>query len=258
LALGDVGKFDGRWFVGRSSLAEKKVPFEVLPDASSDPLNCFLSADAVHPKLKLAGKAELFAPTIPIGDAGVVLEFTRSGAVAYYAHDTRWDRIADIDALEPKLKALHDNHAWNLNEIVVTHVMTASRCTIVVASEAGANIELKVSAGFKVEPLSDADLSAGFEFVNGHGIAVKIIAENVTPLYRAMRLQRFGGHLVSPRAPGGHFGALAGEGFQPGVDGGSTDQIDLDELGDNVAVSEEREEDEKEGPNDLQWTEVTW
>jgi hypothetical protein len=257
LTLGDVGEFDGRAFVGRSNLATKGVPFEVLCDPAPDIVDQYSTAEAVHRKIKVGGKAELFAPTIPLREAGVVLEFSRGGAVWYVARDSRYDRIADIDALEPLIKGLHDRQQWNLDWVVVTHVMTAARCTIVVATEAGANIELKLVAGFNIGPLGDADLSTGFEYVNGRDLATYLIAEKATPLYRAMRLTRFRHHLVQ-RAPGRHFA----------VEPDNADRTEWEEWYDGFVapVDEEDEEDdeddedeeEEEGPTELQLTEVTW
>jgi hypothetical protein len=191
IALGTVGVIEEGLFRPITDLQKLAIPFEVIVDSDADAID-FASKNGVSISFKAAGEANGRFQAIAKADAGVLIEFSREGAVVLQLRDVSLNRIADIPALRQALRksiAVGDeSKQWKRNWVVITEVARAGRATIVISSSGKSKLELKASGS--TAPASLVDASAGLSVATESEISTKVIAASgLTPLYRGLRIQ---------------------------------------------------------------------
>ena len=192
VALGNVGVLEDGIFRPVTDLAHLGIPFEMKVDTDRDAID-FSSKKGVSISFKAGGETNKKFRAITTAEAGVLIEFSREGAVAMQLRDVSFNRIEDQHALaHALLKSLavaDESKQWQRNWIVITEVARASRATIVISGSGNSRLELKASGS--AAPVSLADVSAVLSVATESEISTKVIAESgLTPLYRGLRVKR--------------------------------------------------------------------
>jgi hypothetical protein len=190
--LGAVGIIEEGIFRPITDLKTLDIPFEVKVDPDQDAID-FASKNGVSISFKAAGEVNGKFEAIAKADAGVLIEFSREGAVVLQLRDVLLNRIADQSALSRALlrsMAVGDEaKQWQRNWAVVTEVARAGRATIVISSSGQSRLELKASGS--TAPANLVDASSNLSVATESEISTKVIAESgLTPLYRGLRVSR--------------------------------------------------------------------
>lgn len=190
--LGTVGVIEEGIFRPITALQKLDIPFDVIVDSDVDAID-FASKNGVSISFKAAGEASKKFEAIAKADAGVLIEFSREGAVVLQLRDVLLNRIADQRALSNALLrsiAVGDqSKQWQRDWIVVTEVARAGRATIVISNSGKSKLELKASGS--TAPASLVDASTALSVATESEISTKVIAESgLTPLYRGLRVRR--------------------------------------------------------------------
>ncbi|MCO6004174.1 hypothetical protein NE236_04205 [Actinoallomurus purpureus] len=188
LALGDVGVLREHRFDRMTSLAELGVDFTTL-DRGGRAEYSYSSTG----KVDISLDGEMSVPLLPGGEPPLMLTVTFSGAHATYfrAAQCRSEAISDLPSLEKALIGLRQAGAWRLEYVVVTELVRTGPAVILVADQAGARANLRVTA----ESLPVPAPVGGAAALNGSvtsGLAASVIAAegDVTPLFRVAKLRR--------------------------------------------------------------------
>jgi hypothetical protein len=189
--LGAVGVIEEGIFRPITDLKALDIPFAEKVDSDRDAIDC-ASKNGVSISFKAAGETNGKFEAIAKADAGVLIEFSREGAVVLQLRDVSLNRIADQSALSRALlrsMAVGDEtKQWQRNWVVITEVARAGRATIVISSSGNSRLELKASGS--TAPASLVDASAALSVATESEISTKVIAESgLTPLYRGFRVR---------------------------------------------------------------------
>jgi hypothetical protein len=190
--LGAVGVIEEGIFRSITDLQTLDIPFEVKIDSDQDTID-FASKNGVSISFKAAGETNGKFQAIAKADAGVLIEFSREGAVVLQLRDVSLNRIANQSALSHallKAMAVGDElKQWQRDWVVITEVARAGRATIVISSSGKSRLELKASGSTASASLVDA--STALSVATESEINTKVIAESgLTPLYRGLRVRR--------------------------------------------------------------------
>lgn len=190
--LGTVGVIEEGIFRPITDLKKLDIPFEVKVDSDRDSID-FASRNGVSISFKAAGEANGKFKAIAKADAGVLIEFSREGAVVLQLGDVSFNRIADQLALRRALLrsiAIGDeSKQWQRDWVVITEVARAGRATILISGSGKSRLEFKASG--LTAPASLVAASTAFSVATESDISTKIIAESgLTPLYRGLRVGR--------------------------------------------------------------------
>ena len=192
VALGDVGVIEDGIFRPVTTLRRLGIPFEIKVDTERDAIN-FASKKGVSMSFKAGGEVNGKFKAITTVEAGVLIEFSREGAVAMQLRDVSFNRIKHqhvlAHALLRSLAVADESKQWQRNWVVIAEVARAKRATIVISGSGNSRLELKASGS--AAPVSLADVSAALSVATETEISMKVIAESgLTPLYRGLRVKR--------------------------------------------------------------------
>jgi hypothetical protein len=191
IELGAVGVIEEGIFRPITELKNLDIPFAVKADSDQDAID-FASKNGVSVSFKAAGEANGKFQAVAKADAGVLIEFSREGAVVLQLRNVSLNRVADQSALSRELlrsMAVGDvSKQWQRDWVVITEVARAGRATIVISSSGHSKLELKASGS--AAPVSLVDASAALSVAAESEISTKVIAEaGLTPLYRGLRVR---------------------------------------------------------------------
>ena len=190
--LGNIGVIEDGIFRPITDLAQLGIHFDVIVDTNQDAID-YSSTNGVSMSFKAGGETNGKFKAITRAEAGVLIEFSRKGAVVLQLRDVSFNRIADQHALSKAMLSsiaiANESNQWQRNWVVITEVARASRATIVVSGSGKSRLELKASGS--TVPASLADVSAALSVAMESEISIKVIAkEGLTPLYRGLRVKR--------------------------------------------------------------------
>lgn len=215
VSLGDVGRLNGYQYVPVTTLKDLGFSFDVEKGTVNADID-YYSKGAVSSEVKLAGRTPPPGSPLVHGKVGVTLSFKRAGAIVFAASGCRSNRIRDNKSLgDIILQRFHDG-LWERDLVVVTEVVSASTATILVASSAGAQVDLVAEGKVTTPSVSLADASARFYTASSRAIGFNVIGgKNLTPLFRAGGIKRtflrrasFRGAALSAAAEKAVFGEL--------------------------------------------------
>ncbi|MEA2372635.1 MAG: hypothetical protein QOH12_3029 [Solirubrobacteraceae bacterium] len=188
--LGDVGVMQGREFERNSTLADLDVAFMPAADDISSTFG-FVSDGAVEVIASAKAEAGVFGGTGTATGISAQMSFTRANAVFFRVEGAVVHRIDDLDAVKEAVLALDSRGKWRREWLVVTQVVVAQRCLVMVSGSEGARAEVAVRVG--VLPSAAEIASGGAQVAGGirQGMAFDddIVGE-CTPLYQAFRVAR--------------------------------------------------------------------
>ena len=192
VALGNIGVIEDGVFRSITDLEHLGIRFDRKVDPDRDAID-YASRNGVSMSFKAGGEVNGKFKAITTADAGVLIEFSREGAVVLQLRNVSFNRIADQHALaHAMLKSIaiaDESKQWQRNWVVITEVARAGYATIVISGSGNSRLELKASGS--ATPASLADVSAALSVATESEISIKVIAKSgLTPLYRGLRVKR--------------------------------------------------------------------
>ena len=125
VALGNIGVIEDGIFRPITDLTQIGIRFDVKVDPARDAID-YTSKNGVSMSFKAGSEVNGKFKAIATADAGVLIEFSREGAVALQLRDVSFNRIADQHALgQMLLKSLataDESKQWQRNWTVITEV----------------------------------------------------------------------------------------------------------------------------------------
>lgn len=190
LQLGDVGVVRDGVYRRLRNLKDFGIPFDVRPDTTAERLK-HVSTHSVEFAFKAAGKPAIPGSFLSDANAGVTIEFKRSGGVAFEALGCTTPSISDQLGLGRELIKRYRAGKWNKDYVVVTELVHADSCTVLVSESRGGKISIEASAAVSAGSFSIADASAGLGITFSRSMNTEIIAAGgLTPLMRVRRVRR--------------------------------------------------------------------
>jgi hypothetical protein len=185
--IGDIGIQDENGFKRMGTLQELKVPFQVRRGEAKVDFT-YTSESGVILKTKLAGEPAL-GTMLPLGEAGVSLQFSKEGAYLFQAVGCTIDEIEDKIALGRSVLKLYREHDWQEDWTVVDTVVSADSATIVVSNSANSALDLTAKGPVSLNSLANVD--AGLSVCSQSGDVIRVIAERgLAPLFKLSRVKR--------------------------------------------------------------------
>lgn len=190
--LGTVGVIEDGQFRAITDLKRLGISFEEIIDSDHDTID-FTSKGGVSIAFKAAGEVNPRFQAVAEANAGVLVEFSRVGAVLLQMRDVSLNRIADQSQLRrDMLQAIavgDQSKQWRKEWVVITEVARAGIATIVISNSGRSRLELRASGSAASTSL--ADVSANFSVATESELSFRVIAsEGLTPLYRGLRVKR--------------------------------------------------------------------
>jgi hypothetical protein len=187
LKLGDVGTQQGAMFKRMTSLKEMGIDFKLR--AGDQPLDfTYTSQSGVAVHTKAAGELAV-GTTLPVGQAGVLIEFSQEGAFLFQAIHCQVDEIENKVALGHTVIQLYQERTWEPNWSVVDTVVKANSATIVVSNSHSAALELTAKTATLISDLANLDVGLGVNAQRGDVIQF-LAQKGLMPLYRLSRLKQ--------------------------------------------------------------------
>ena len=191
ICLGTVGLIEDGIFRPITSLENLKIPFEEIIDIERDSID-YNSKTGVSITFKAAGELNPKFEAINEASAGVLIEFSRSGAIVLQLRGVANHRISDQSTLYKELMRsiiIGDKDQWQRKWVVITEVIRAESATIMISNSMNSKLELKASG--TIAPTSLVDASANLSIVKENQVSTKIISKSgLTPLYRGVRVKK--------------------------------------------------------------------
>lgn len=186
LGLGDIGSIENGDFVPIDDLGSKGIELEPVSAAQRDDL-FYDSNGQAKVELKLTGALAQGFSALTTADAGARITFSNGASVFVLLRGLRETRVRNVPALVEEVIREAWKGWWQKDFAVITHLVTASSGTILLASQREAAVELRASAGVGNGGLNIADLAAGVNVARSHGMGFQLTTtETLTPFFRAM------------------------------------------------------------------------
>ena len=188
LELGSIGTIKNHVFEITGNIKNTPLPFSRSLDRPSGTMR-YSSKKGVSLQAKLAGSAPAVGSAFTTADAGVSVKFSRGEVVVFEASGCKIESIADVGTLGQSIVRLYKMGTWDPDQYVVTEVVRADAATVLISSNAGASIELRVGGKVDVAGVSLADVNAEFGVAGYSDMGYQIVAERgLTPLFKAYRV----------------------------------------------------------------------
>jgi len=191
LNLGDIGVIDNGVFVPITSLDRFGVNLDATAENSGSESFSYASANAVEIGFKAEGEPSSFAPTIPLSDAGLGIQFKREKATVFQLEGATHVRIADEVALRDEVVSLMRANKWDKDWSIVTWLVKAASTTALISRSASSSIEFALSAGVNPGGIELLSVENDVRTVASREMQLTIAGStNMTPLFRAKRVKR--------------------------------------------------------------------
>ena len=189
LQVGDIGTFDNDGgFSKIANLANLNIPFEICPDEAGDQLD-YSSQGSSSVTAKLSGAVAPNGSVLAEGDAGIIVEFSKTNSILFKAKDVTYPSINNQIQLEKDIIELYKNGKWKKEWCVITELAVAESATIIISNSANSRIELKANANLEAATINIADAAFNFSIQSARNLNTTIIAQGgVTPLFIAKKL----------------------------------------------------------------------
>jgi hypothetical protein len=186
--VGDVARFEGRTLERQTTLAELGV--EATTVAGNEVQERGLaSAKTVVVNSGLAAGGPLEAGVT--ADAELTVEFGAEHSFLMRAERTREESLDRMERVRRELLRLHDEGKWQQDWVLVTHSILAERLIALISSGQEASARLRLSVGIAEDAGALARAQGRLTVTHATGMAYEELgAENTTPLYQAVRVQR--------------------------------------------------------------------
>lgn len=175
LSLGDIGIFEGGSFRRLHDLSTLEAGVEYHLSQDGPVQDYFFQSS---PDIRIQYHAER-----------IVIEFDGPQGLVFQACKARIDSIAQEQALSELILALYRKAEWDADWCLVTEVMIAESCTLLVSGIGPARIELRVNAdlGGRIPALTDTE--AHFSIAAQENMNTVLLAQpHLTPLFRTRKV----------------------------------------------------------------------
>jgi len=185
LRLGDIGTLEeGAVFVPRSTLSSLGISFDVVSDESASDYN-YASAKSFELETKARGESSQTIRSVASAKAGVAYQFKGSGAVILSTDRCYEDRIADDLRLEKDLKKLDDAGRWPREYTIITHLVRADHCAVLISNSSVSRVEISIEADIAPGGVNLADAEAGVSISWAKDMHTAFVSkERLSPLFR--------------------------------------------------------------------------
>lgn len=185
IKVGDIGTVEDGILTRTGTLKDYGIAFsESVPPQSTD-LD-YSTAGAVSIKFKAAGNAPITG-TIPAKiDGEIEVTFDRADAILFQASNCTTHEIANIKQVSDRIISLVKAGKWPRNQVIITDVVHCASSTIVISSDANAQLTLGVKGDVGSGKAQLASVNANFSFRDAKAIATRFVADReLTPLFKA-------------------------------------------------------------------------
>ncbi|MEU1626693.1 hypothetical protein ABZ746_15470 [Streptomyces sp. NPDC020096] len=189
VAVGDVLRSLDGSVRSAGTLQERRVEVRLTAPGAPGEFT-YDAGGAAELRFKAAGSADAAFSSVAVGDAGALVRFGRSAGTLIAYRGLTQTGLTDVGELAAALLRLYWKGDWDDGMLAVTDVVHAESSTVLVASEAGATAELRLSATAGTGPLRLADLAGGAALTRGENLGLRWLADDVTPFYRLVRIRR--------------------------------------------------------------------
>ncbi|MBD9537585.1 hypothetical protein IB227_17175 [Stenotrophomonas sp. STM01] len=205
LTLGTVGSLDGYMFVPKSTLQDMGIAFnpltDVVQDLSPTPMN-FTSSKGVGITVQTTADTKQFLAGVPVGKAGLGVQFSKKGSFVLRAAKAFEPRIRDVHRIEMEIMNAFKAGKWPRDYVVITQLWHAPYMDAFISDDSNASCDLQLDgdAGAIVPELGNA--SAKFSLVRSTGKVISLLGcQDVHPAFLLSGLKSSGRRLFhSPNA----------------------------------------------------------
>jgi hypothetical protein len=189
IQLGDVARFTAGQLHRVCSISDLGIGYVPLHSNTKTDYR-YMTRNAVH----LAAKGEITAPIDGGGASsplGMLVSFSRAGAVMFEAHGCASTSIADIHTLGAIILKRYLAGEWDAGLFVVTETVSATSATILISGGDKATLDLKSSAGWTMGGSEMIPVNAKLEATASSGLTTVMLSKKgLVPLYRAWGVRR--------------------------------------------------------------------
>jgi hypothetical protein len=149
------------------------------------------SEGSVAVTLKVIGTTGPLFSALTSADAGAHLLFARDRTVFATFAGLRETALKEPQTIAQPLVKLYMTKQWEPEWVAVTHVLTATSATVLIAAGNRAEAELRLAAGVTAGPVQVADLAGRVSLARGTGLGAEWLADaDATPFCRVVRIKR--------------------------------------------------------------------
>lgn len=187
--LGDVGVLNGHIFEKVATLTEIGITYTIQEGADTSPLDLSSESD-VTLEFKAAGQSNPIFTAVGYAEAGVKVDFGRTGAFVIEAPSIFEDEITGRLNLQERLLRAYTEERWEKEWLVVTRLVRAPSATVLISKSSRASLEFAAAANLAAVITALGDVNAGIRVRRQHGDTMNMLCgENVTPLFQLSRLK---------------------------------------------------------------------
>ncbi|WP_437658492.1 hypothetical protein [Sorangium sp. So ce1182] len=197
IRLGDYGKLTNGVFERTGTLVST---IKLREGAQPLPFK-YSSTGTVE--VSLSGQVEAAAGGAPLVSGTLRISFKAENSFLVRLAGYRIETIKNLDDIEREVKAMADARKWSADLLVVTTRHIAKRCTVLVASAAGASVDLGVEGEGALADLTNPSLHLTLRSNRDMGFSI-VDAPEVTPFCSLMELRGWFDPELAPKhlAPG--------------------------------------------------------
>jgi hypothetical protein len=188
--LGDVGVFDGNFFIKVTSLQELNIPFAKREDKdSTTPIN-FVSTSDVKKTSKSSADINSSILDLPSGKAGIQIEFGKEGAYIFEAETSYESSITNLIQVEENIREVFKNGDWKATWCIVSRIVHTPTASIFISDSSQSMLVMSVESNVPVARIKLGDGSANLSEVSSTGSMFKAPnATNLTPFFQVHQLE---------------------------------------------------------------------
>jgi hypothetical protein len=189
VAVGDVLQNSRGSVRPAGTLAERRIDHETTsPRARGEFV--YDAGGAIDLRFKAAGATDPLFAALAEADAGALLRFGRATCAFVAYRGLTETGVADTRQLAVHLIGRYWQGRWDQDLLAVTQTVHADSAAVLVANGVDAAVELRLAAAVGAGPVQLLDLAGGAEVARSKHLGFQWIGDQVTPLYRVVRLRR--------------------------------------------------------------------
>ncbi len=201
LKLGAIGVIKAGRINVIGNITDLGVEFDVLNDY--DPIDLEYNHEgSATLSFKAAGSPAPTNSFLNDAHAGISVSFSKEKSFYFKANGTTSPMIKNQIELNKNILELYKNGQWDKNWVIVTEVINCTGCTILISTNASAQIDINAKADIGLDNLDIANAELGLKPAFNRGLSTNIIANSsITPLFRASKIKKrlFGAPVVKTR-----------------------------------------------------------
>jgi hypothetical protein len=190
IELGDYGPIDRRLYTRHGSLKDRGFRISSTPQGT--PLDIeFSSRNSVNVTIQLKGENKSL-PNIPSGQAGIDLNFSRSGSCVLVLHGAVERTVKDLYQLQRDVLSFYQRrpNEWAKDYVVVSSAIEAVSASIIIADSTSSHYSVVSEGDIKAGLADLANASLNFSVTNSSDVSAKVLAQSdIRPFFRAFRIK---------------------------------------------------------------------